>query len=139
MGKRPDIAHNVKAAVLWAPVTDPVKWFEKSHRPSLVEAQTTPSPYADTIALLGEPSSDSPVWKSLSPLTYLQDITVPLQLNHGTSDPTVPYAWSNELTTMLKQTGKSIDFISYPNADHNLAPLSAKGYQNSLLFFGQHQ
>lgn len=139
LGKKPELARNVKAAVLWAPVTDPVKWFSKSHRPQLEEAELTPSPYAKTIAILGEPTADSPVWESLSPLTYLSDITIPLQLNHGTADETVPYAWSQELVNLLQQQGKTTLFISYPGANHNLSSASAEAYHNNLLFFESHQ
>lgn len=139
LGAKNSLSRDVRAAVLWAPVTDPIKWFNKSHRPQLVEALTTPSPYVRTIALLGEPTDTSALWKSLSPLSYLQAINTPLQLNHGTADPTVPYAWSEELYQMLQKANKQVTFESYPNADHNLSPSSFTAYQKNVAFFQKYE
>ncbi len=129
------LKNTVKATVLWAPVTDPIKWFEKSHRNQLPEAAVSPYPYTKTFQILGEPSANNKNWQELSPLNYLSDISLPLQLNHGTADPTVPYSWSLELVSMLQKLGKQVDFKSYLSADHNLSPVSGQALQNNLTFF----
>lgn len=120
IGKQPELAKTIKAAVFWAPVTDPVKWFSKSNLPNLPEAKLTPYPYTQTFKTLGTPDSNPTLWKSLSPLNYLKQIKTPVLLQHGTGDTTVPYVWSEELNADLTKLGKSVKFISYPNDTHNL-------------------
>lgn len=139
LGKQPTLAKNVKGAVLWAPVTDPALWFQKPNLEKTPEAMLTPFPYTKTFAILGQPSDASSTWQSINPLRYLSSIMVPIQLNHGTSDPTVPYSWSVSLRDQLKTLNKQVTFISYPGADHNLLPDTNQALQNSLQFFKEHQ
>jgi uncharacterized membrane protein/pimeloyl-ACP methyl ester carboxylesterase len=117
---QPLLSQNIKGAVFWAPVTDPVKWFSRSNLPKLPEARITPYPYEQTFKLLGTPETNPQLWQSLSPLSYLKDITTPILLQHGTGDTTVPYVWSVELNNDLKKLNKNIQFVSYPNDSHNL-------------------
>jgi uncharacterized membrane protein/pimeloyl-ACP methyl ester carboxylesterase len=132
------LSSSIKAAVFWAPVTDPVKWFSKNNLPNLPEAKVSPYPYADTFKILGTPEVNPEIWKSLSPLNYLSDIKVPILLQHGTGDTTVPYSWSVELNNDLLKLGKSTQLISYPNDNHNL-PLSwDQAISDDLNFFKSH-
>jgi uncharacterized membrane protein/pimeloyl-ACP methyl ester carboxylesterase len=117
---KPTLSKSIKGAVFWAPVTDPVKWFSKSNLPKLPEAQITPYPYAQTFQILGTPEKNPQLWQSLSPLNYLKNINVPILLQHGTGDTTVPYSWSVALNNELKNLNKNVQFVSYPNDTHNL-------------------
>ena len=139
LGKQPNLSNQVKATVLWAPVTNPGKWFSRPNINRLPEAQLTPFPYTKTFQILGQPSDDSPTWQSINPLNFLSSITTPVQLSHGTADPTVPYSWSKELVQKMQDVHKSMDFITYTGADHNLSPDSVKALQNNLQFFKNHQ
>ncbi len=125
---------NVKAAVLWAPVTDSAKWFAKDHIAALPEFNSE-NRFAEMFGILGTPEQNPNVWKTLSPLSYLKDIKIPILLQHGTSDPTVPYAWSLELENLLKQNNKQVTFISYPNNDHNLSQNFNQAAQADIDFF----
>lgn len=129
-----DFSTKTKAAVLWAPVTDPVKWFSLAHLPLLPEAKLTPYPYSNTFQVLGTPEENPELWNSLSPLNYLNNINIPLLLQHGMSDTTVPYSWSQELSSDLKKINKNVTFISYQNDNHNL-PLSWQDAITSDLNF----
>lgn len=138
LGQQPEIGKDVKAAVLWAPVTDPAKWFSEANLRRIPEAMLTPFPYQRTFQVLGKPSDTSPTWQSINPLNFLSNISIPVQLNHGTADPTVPYSWSEELNQQMKNLGKQIDFISYSGADHNLSPDTIHALANSVQFFQSH-
>jgi len=118
--KNKDFTGKIKGAIFWAPVTDPVKWFSQSHLPALPEANITPYPYTQTFQILGTPDKNPQLWQSLSPLNYLKSINVPILLQHGTADITVPYSWSVELNNDLLKLKKIVSFISYPNDTHNL-------------------
>ena len=118
--KNDNFTSKIKGAIFWAPVTDPVKWFSRNNLPNLPEAIVTPYPYTQTFEILGTPDKNPQLWQSLSPLNYLKDINVPILLQHGTADVTVPYNWSVELNNDLLKLKKTVNFISYPNDTHNL-------------------
>ena len=127
--------HLIKGAVFWAPVTDPVKWFAKNHLPDLEEATITPYPYTKTFQILGTPEDNPRLWESLSPLNFLNNINVPILLQHGTADTTVPYSWSVELDNDLKNLGMNVQFISYPNDNHNLPLHWSQAVSADLNFY----
>ncbi len=133
-----NIKHKIKSAVLWAPVTDPVKWFSRTHLNALPEATISPYPYTNTFNALGTPDENPELWNSLSPLNYLPNINVPMLLQHGTNDTSVPYAWSEELNNMLLSLNKDVEFISYPNDNHNLPINWSSAVKSDLDFFNQY-
>jgi uncharacterized membrane protein/fermentation-respiration switch protein FrsA (DUF1100 family) len=120
LSKNESLSEKIKGAIFWAPVTDPVTWFSRSHLPTLPEAIVTPYPYSQTFQILGTPEANPELWQSLSPLNYLNDINAPILLQHGESDTTVLYQRSVELNNDLLKLKKPINFISYPNDTHNL-------------------
>lgn len=50
---------------------------------------------------------------------YLGRITAPVQIDQGLADVEVPYWWSDELVTKLKELGRSIEYFKYLGEDHN--------------------
>lgn len=138
IANKPTLSRSIKAAVFWAPVSDPAKWFSKNNLPKLPEAKITPYPYAQTFQILGTPETNPELWQSLSPLSYLKNINVPILLQHGTGDTTVPYSWSVELNSDLLKLHKNIQFVSYPNDNHNLPLNWAKAISTDLSFFKSH-
>src|SRR3989344_3238335 len=72
IGKNEELSKSVKAAVLWAPVTDPLRWFSRQNLPRLEERVVTPFPYSKTFQILGKPEDNPKLWESISPLSYLK-------------------------------------------------------------------
>ena len=68
----------------------------------------------------GSPQDNPVFWASISPISYVADISGPLQLHHGTADTEVPYSFSVMLNEAMKQAGKPVEFYTYPGANHNL-------------------
>jgi len=135
IGNSDDFSKSIKAAVLWAPVTDPLKWFSRQNLPRLEESVITPFPYSKTFQILGKPEDNPKLWESISPLSYLGDIKIPVQIVHGTNDETVPYQWSIELFNDLKSLSKNTRLNLYDNANHNLNPKWKEALNDSLMFF----
>jgi uncharacterized membrane protein/pimeloyl-ACP methyl ester carboxylesterase len=133
--KNDDFSAKIKGAVFWAPVTDPVKWFSKQNLPNLPESKVSPFPYTQTFKILGTPDANPELWQSLSPLNYLKNINVPVLLQHGTADTSVPYSWSVELNNDLLKLNKNVTFISYPNDNHNLPLHWSQAISADLNFF----
>jgi dipeptidyl aminopeptidase/acylaminoacyl peptidase len=65
---------------------------------------------------------DSPVreLKSVSSLTQVRNIAIPLLVVHGTDDDNVPVSQSDKLTKALKNAGKPFDYIRIKDGDHSL-------------------
>jgi dipeptidyl aminopeptidase/acylaminoacyl peptidase len=57
-----------------------------------------------------------------SPINYYQWIKAPIEINQGENDQEVPIWWSNELVKTLKKDKIEVEYLTYPNADHNLLP-----------------
>ena len=57
-----------------------------------------------------------------SPTNYFKWIKAPLEINQGTQDQSVPYWWSDNLVSILKKNGVSVNYLTYPGADHNMLP-----------------
>jgi len=59
---------------------------------------------------------------------------MPILLQHGTEDPTVPYQDSVLLEQKLKSLKKRVQLVSYKGADHNGLPWD-RVYERVLSFF----
>lgn len=70
-----------------------------------------------------------------SPTNFYSQINAPIQLHQGTGDETVPLAWSDNLNKALKDLDKSLEYFTYPEADHNLTPGWNQAITRSLNFY----
>lgn len=57
-----------------------------------------------------------------SPTNYYKWIKAPIGINQGMDDQEVPYWWSDNLASTLKKEDISVDYFTYPGADHNMLP-----------------
>ncbi len=57
----------------------------------------------------------------ISPISYVNENTVPTVINHGDKDTFVPYSNAIALDLLLTQYGVKHDFNTYKNSDHDLA------------------
>ncbi len=74
--------------------------------------------------------------KAISPINYLDRISVPVSIHHGDIDETVPPAWSTELCSLLQNLGKSVECFSYHNMPHTFyGSLDNLLVQRSIEFF----
>jgi fermentation-respiration switch protein FrsA (DUF1100 family) len=92
----------------------------------------------DLIEQYGTPEENPEFWASLSPNSYVSDLSGPLQLHHDIADGEVPVQFSQELYDEVKQTGKSVEFYTYPGNDHNLAQSFTRAMQRTIAFFDKY-
>lgn len=120
---RPDI----KAYVLFAPVSADAEdnFFE-------LDAQEV----AWLRAAYGEEGGE--VYKKISPLTYFDDVTAPVQLHHGLADNKVPIAFSRKMYNALRSLGKSAELFTYPAEKHEFIDAWPLAAERSLQFFNRH-
>lgn len=58
--------------------------------------------------------------RTVSPLEYVDENTVPTVINHGMKDNVVPFSNAEALDRRLTELGISHIFNAYPNSDHGL-------------------
>ncbi len=69
---------------------------------------------------------------------YLDDIKAPIRLDQGGRDDAVPDAWNREFVENMNTLDKQIDFVFYPNSDHNMRPDWNEVISKDLEFFDSH-
>ncbi len=72
-------------------------------------------------SLLGDPVKDRAVYEVASPIKYLGKATAPLLVLQGENDIRVPKEEAEQVVTILKNGGKTVDVHYYPNEGHGFA------------------
>lgn len=66
------------------------------------------------------PPEDAPdAYAQLSPINYLEYVSVPVLIHHGDLDDQVPPEWSARLADSLTAAGKDVTLYAYPGAGHS--------------------
>lgn len=108
IGKTPDI---------WAAAVDQfgiVDWLTmlQHEDPRLQEYEKS---------LLGDPVADRAVYEAASPIKYLGNARAPLLVLQGENDIRVPKEESEQVVSILKSAGKTVDVHYYPAEGHGFA------------------
>lgn len=141
------VTDDIKAGVIWAGT---VATFEEifEERPRWVGAQSTGTPGPDgTPALTPEPEGlfaygtfeENPeFWASIDPVTFLSDLSGPIQIHHATGDQSVPVEWSESLYERLQEAGQTAELYVYQGDNHNISANFATAAQRSVAFFDEY-
>jgi dipeptidyl aminopeptidase/acylaminoacyl peptidase len=143
------VSKDIKAAEIWAGVVGTFKDLNENHHgsssrphPSISVSPGEPTRRPNGRTLLTERYGDintNPVfWNSIDPMSYLKDLTAPIQIQHGTADEEVPYVLSQKLDSALKAANKTVEFYSYTGDDHNLSNNLTVALQRSVEFFDKY-
>ena len=86
------------------------------------------------------PSRTRPSGLSISPSSYLADLSGPLQLHHGTADESVPTEFSQTLYQQAQAAKLSVpvEYYEYPGDNHNLSKSFNTAMQRSIAFFDKY-
>lgn len=130
----------IKAGVIWAGVVASYQDLLTRWRRS--GSAVTPSASArarrwreDLFSIYGSPEDNSKFWESISANTYLEDLSGPLQLHHGTADQTVPIEFSATLNEQIRDVGGNVEYYTYKGDNHNLSINFSEAMFRSILFF----
>ncbi len=69
-------------------------------------------------SLLGDPVKDKSVYEASSPLMYIKNETAPLLVLQGDNDIRVPKEEAQQVVSILKAEGRTVDAVYYPNEGH---------------------
>ena len=75
------------------------------------------------------------IYRNISPITYFQDVSSPVQIHHGTGDDAVPLWFSEKMYEALTHFGKKVEFYSYPEEKHEFIDQWPFAAERSLQFF----
>ena len=140
-----EISKAIKAGVIWAGAVGPypdVFALGNAPYPARSPGETVPNNARgwrqQLAAKYGSPAQNPQFWTSISPNSYLADISGPLQLHHSTTDPEVNVAASRALAQEMQAAGKTVELYTYPGDDHNLSANFSTAMARSIAFFDKY-
>lgn len=136
------VTKDIKAGVIWAGVVASYPdLLERWRRPNN-EIFPTPDPNSrrgrwrrELLETYGSPAENPEFWASISPTSYLSDLSGPIQLHHGTADDSVPVEFSETLNTQIQEVGGVVELYTYDGDDHNISTNFTTALERSILFF----
>jgi dipeptidyl aminopeptidase/acylaminoacyl peptidase len=143
------IRDDIRAGVIWAGVVVPYEqfievWFERdlneylTATPANQRSNRRGSWFRDFYTVYGMPGENPTFWQSISPNYYLEDLSGPIQLHHGTADTSVPYAVSQVLAQQLTDAGQYSELNRYEGDDHNISQSFGVAMSLTIQFFNEH-
>ncbi len=70
---------------------------------------------------MGDPVEDSLMLVERSPLTHVDSMRMPLLIGQGANDPRVKEAESEQIVEALRERGKDVEYVVYPDEGHGFA------------------
>jgi fermentation-respiration switch protein FrsA (DUF1100 family) len=86
----------------------------------------------------GTPESNPQFWNSISANSYLNDLSGPVQLHHGTNDTSVPFEFSDILQQQIQDVEGTVEYFTYPGDNHNLSGNLGVALRRSVQFFDRY-
>lgn len=86
----------------------------------------------------GTPEQNPEFWRTISPNSYLSDLSGPLQIHQGTEDWMVPQEWSEDFIREMDEASMPYEFYIYAGDDHNLSGNYWEAMQRTVAFFDQY-
>ncbi|WP_240436483.1 alpha/beta hydrolase family protein [Streptomyces sporangiiformans] len=123
----------VDAAVVFAPVSsrpaENIDHFQRRNGDPVA---------AEIDAKHGTPEENPEFWEQVSPLTYVDRVTEPLLIHHGTADDTCPLAWSERTAAAFETAGKDVELRKYAGEGHTFGPRWPASMDTTTAFFDRH-
>jgi uncharacterized protein len=96
---------------------------------------STPSDHGGEFARRhGTPAENPEAWRAMSSRTYVDRITEPVLMIHGTRDEVCPPAWARATRTALDQAGVDVRLNWYRDEYHAFIPQFDQSMADSVAF-----
>ncbi len=137
------VVQEIKAGVIWAGVVAPFEdIWEERRRWIANHLAATPGPDGDLpsegLFAHGMFDENPEFWASIDPTSYLDELSGPVQLHHGTGDSSVPVVFSEDLYARLQAVDQPTELYLYENDNHNISNSFGLAMERSVEFFDQH-
>lgn len=94
-----------------------------------------PDTRAEISESVGLPSENPEYWADISPRTFLDRVTEPLLLIHGSDDDVALASWSEDTAAAWQAAGGQAEVVILDGADHALSPRRAESVQLTMAAF----
>jgi dipeptidyl aminopeptidase/acylaminoacyl peptidase len=153
------VQKDIKAGVIWggvvAPYPEIISHWDYTKNPNLFpgmvisELTTAQSSTENWLADFsgwvkefsqkhGELEQNPNYWATISPNSYLADLSGPIQLHHSTTDEMVPLAWSEILAEELQLADAPYEFYTYEGDNHNIIGNFSTAMQRTIDFLDKY-
>jgi fermentation-respiration switch protein FrsA (DUF1100 family) len=147
------ISQEIKAGVIWAGVVGSYSDILCCWRlPTPGMPTRTPNPNFRSgwrtrwQNIYGSPDENPQFWMGISANSYLDELSGPIQLHHGTGDTEVPVKFSQDLYQQILSAGESMpatststsEYYEYEGDDHNLSGYFNQAMTRTIEFFEQY-
>jgi dipeptidyl aminopeptidase/acylaminoacyl peptidase len=137
------VSEDIKAGVIWGGVVASYPdLISRWRRPNSIPTPVIPERARWWRTILGDtfgsPEQNPEFWASISANSYLEDLSGPLQLHHGTEDTSVPIEFSSALTTQIREIGGEVEYYPYDGDNHNISINFSDAIYRSIQFFNTH-
>jgi dipeptidyl aminopeptidase/acylaminoacyl peptidase len=134
---------DIRAGVIWAGVVASypdlfARWRSGGSTPQPTRTPWPGSWRSTLTEIYGSPEENPQFWGPLSANSYLDEISGPVQLHHGTADSSVPHEFSQILYQQIEDIGGVAELHEYPEDNHNLSNYFTLAMQRSIDFFDQY-
>lgn len=134
---------SIKAGVIWAGVVASYPDLLNNWRRTSSSPLPSPSYPGRRWRIIlqeqhGTPEQNPEFWNSISATNYLDQISGPVQLHHGTADTSVPVQFSRTLVQKMKDVRKVVELYEYPGDDHNISQNFGVAMDRTIKFFDEH-
>jgi len=136
------VSKDIKAAVIWGGVVGSYNdilynWQNRvSYSPDAEDLKLRNLGSQKLLQKYGTPNENPDFWNSIDPIANLNFVNAPVQIHVGSADNQVPPDFSQGLSNRLKAQGKTVEFYSYPGANHDISnPSFSVAMQRTIDFF----
>jgi len=141
------VNNKIKAGVIWAGVVASYQdlatnwrrsqpWTPSSREQNMPEHHRVGR--QNLINTYGDYQANPRFWNEIAPISYIADISGPIQIHHGTADREVPLLFSQKLDEAMKSAGKEVELFTYEGDDHNISQNLNTALQKSVNFFDKY-
>ncbi len=131
------INQEIKAGVIWAGVvaTYP-EMLTNWRRDGRVIPTPRPNSWRTTLfQQYGDWEENPEFWDSISANAYLDEISGPVQLHHGTNDKDVPLEFSESLFYQMLDDDQYVELYKYEGDNHNISNYFNLAMERTIEFF----
>ena len=133
------IRDEIKAGVIWAGVVASYPdLLTRWRRRTSTTTSPTPNPRSWRNSLVnqyGSPDENPEFWNSISANSYLNDVSGPIQLHHGTADEDVPLEFSELLFYQMLNAQQYVELYKDEGDNHNISNNFSTAMQRTIEFF----
>jgi dipeptidyl aminopeptidase/acylaminoacyl peptidase len=137
------VSDKVKAGVIWAGVvgsySDMLYNWRRSNNSSVPTQRPGSVRWRDNwVQLYGKPEQNPEFWDSVSANAFLEDLSGPVQLHHGTADEDVPFEFSQTLFDQIQAAGSAAELFLYEGDNHNISGYFSTAMNRTIEFFDRY-